>query len=116
MSSCVQKPNLGDNLSRGFGRNKSFYVEDFKNRSVSNYTIVPYSHSGFKFVIKARTSDSNFNASIYGKVFNDDEWEWIGTYNSPKMEYKEKFLYYRKIKIVSKSGEFKYVKTKLFIE
>ena len=103
---------------RRLGVNQTFYVENFDvKENVYTYVLDPQNPSGMKFVFRISVYDCEYyETEIYGRIFKEDEWEFIIRDNRSTIPYPDKFLYYRELKLVSKTGAFKMIKTKLFYE
>jgi len=94
------------------------YCEDYFNvsKNVKSYVLNPQNHSGMKFVFDIEISECEYDTYVYGKLFKEDDWTLIVRSDSSRIIFLDNFLYYRKFKLVSKTGVFIRIKTKLFYE
>ena len=84
-------------------------------KDITTYILNPWNEHGIKFVFDVET-DWEYDIYVYGKLFVQDDWEFIVRSKSSRIKYLDKFLYVRYFKLVSKSGAFTRIESKLFYE
>ena len=96
---------------------RSFGIDNFRaNENIKSYVLNTYNHSGMKFIFDITVDGYEHDTYIYGRVFKEDLWTLIMRSDSSRITYLDKFLYIREFKLVSKTGAFTRIKTKLFYE